>query len=84
MKLCDNNWDDPSGGHSVETWDSKQPGCLALSIQDQYNPEENYQTATLTPQDCFALGMELLGHAAKHGVTQMRLLCQNTLSLIED
>jgi hypothetical protein len=67
MKLCDNNWDDPSGGHSVETWESKQPGCLALSIQDQYD-ESEYQTATLTAEDCFALGQALLRHAENNGV----------------
>jgi hypothetical protein len=79
MKICDNNWNDPSGGHTVEVWESKQPGCLAISVADQHNAEERYQTATLTATDCFALGMELLRHAAKHGVHQIRLMCNNSL-----
>ena len=74
MKLCDNNWDGPSGGHTVETWESKQPPCLAISIADQHRGDDEYQTAALTPADCFALGMELLRHAAKHGVTQLASL----------
>ncbi len=68
MKLCDNNWDDCGGGHSIETFESKQKanGCLAISIVEQhYN---GCQTATLTPDDCAALGMHLLMHAKKHGV----------------
>jgi hypothetical protein len=68
MKICDNNWDDPSGGHSVETWESKQPGCLALSVQDQWG-DEKYETATLTAEDCLVLGIVLLTHAVRNGVS---------------
>lgn len=72
MKFCDNNWDDPSGGHSIETWDSNQPACLAISIADQQDGER-YQTATLTPEMCLALGMVLLSHAEAHGIKIPRL-----------
>lgn len=66
MKICDNNWSDPSGGHSVETWESNQFGCLAISIAEQYS--DDHETATLTPEMCLALGMVLLAHAQKNGI----------------
>ena len=72
MKICDNNWDDPSGGHTVETWDSNQSGCLALCITDQFDSDK-YQTATLTPEACLALGMVLLNHAIANGMSVPRL-----------
>ena len=66
MKLCDAFWDDPSGGHSVETSPSNQTGHLALSVQRQDSRE--FQTATLSPEDCVALGVHLLMHARKQGL----------------
>lgn len=68
MKICDNNWDDPSGGSMVETWESNQDRCLALSISEQGN-SRGYNTATLTPEDCLALAAVLLSHARKNGIT---------------
>ncbi len=66
MKICDNNWDDPSGS-LVCTRESNQMKCLAITIRDQLS-EEKAQTATLTPDDCLALGIHLLMHARKNGI----------------
>lgn len=71
MRLCDTNWNDPSGGHSIETWDSNQKTCLAIRIE---NRRDNGHTATLTADDCAALGMHLLMHAKKNGIDIMSLL----------
>ncbi len=67
MRICDENWDDPSGGSHVDFWPSKQPPNLAISIADQYD-DSSFHTATLSPQSCFALGNALLDHARRHGV----------------
>lgn len=78
MKLCDNNWGDPSGGHSVECWDSKQPRNLALRITDEHyrefdNRHPGYQTATLDADACLALGLKLIRFAQENGATIPRI-----------
>jgi len=74
MKLCDNNWGNPSGGHSVECWESKQPNHLALKIECEHYQEfdyrhPGYQTATLDADACLALGLKLVRFAEEHGAT---------------
>ena len=66
MKLSDIHCDQYSTGSTVETWDSKIAPNLAISIADAWNSEKS-QTATLSPEDCIALGIYLLLHAKKHG-----------------
>lgn len=66
MKLSDIHCDGLSGGSTVETWDSNIHPNLAISIADSQS-SNSYHTATLSPEDCIALGTHLLLHAKKHG-----------------
>ena len=51
---------------TVEVWESKMENNLALSV-GEVGTKENYKTATLSPEDCIALGTYLLLHAKKAG-----------------